>query len=149
MTSTRAVAAGVEVALDFIAAFWDRPCYDWWEENRAAACLHAGRGSRRTGRRGKPTRARHGPGRACQAGSRADPRPCCGRRVVDDHLTKWLGSTAVDASLCAAIVPFGLVEMSTPVATGTLTEVTQQLCVDGGVHRFSADVFYGVASGRY
>lgn len=135
---------GVEVALDFIAAFWDRPCYDWWEENpeqrhvSTLAAVHGGLVAAANLPGLDTARAE----RARQVAERIRALVVA-EGVVDDHLTKWLGSTAVDASLCAAIVPFGLVEMSTPVATGTLTEVTQQLCVDGGVHRFSADVFYG------
>jgi GH15 family glucan-1,4-alpha-glucosidase len=63
--------------------------------------------------------------------------------IRDGHLTKWLGTDAVDASLASCVMPFGLVDPDDPVAAATLDAVTRDLDVDGGVHRFRADVFYG------
>ncbi|WP_283134565.1 glycoside hydrolase family 15 protein [Rhizohabitans arisaemae] len=59
------------------------------------------------------------------------------------HLTKWLGTDAVDASLLACVEPFGLVAADHPIGVATVTEVERRLARDGGVHRYLADTFYG------
>lgn len=134
----------IRLAVDYLCAFWDRPCYDWWEEHvehRHVATLGAIAG-----------------GLSCVAGSgRLDPdRTARIRHLIadiralvaasgtaDGRLTKWLGSDAVDGSLPACIVPFGLVALDSPVAAATLAAVQRDLDVEGGVHRYRADVFYG------
>jgi GH15 family glucan-1,4-alpha-glucosidase len=63
--------------------------------------------------------------------------------VRDGHLTKWLGTSAVDGALPACVVPFGLLAVDDPLASATLEAVARDLDVGGGVHRFGADVFYG------
>ena len=75
------------------------------------------------------------------------------RRRADGHLVKWLGSDAVDASLLACVAPFGLVDADRPVAARDGTRpIERRARVDGGVHRYRADTFYGggrwVAAGR-
>lgn len=144
--------AGIEVAVDYLVAFWDRPCYDWWEEHvehrhvstlaaiRAGLLAVADAGVLDPGREDAARRAAAGChalalGEGTTTGRAADPT----RR----HLAKWLGSSAVDASLAACVTPFGLVELDSPVAEATLEAVERDLDVDGGVHRFAADVFYG------
>ena len=59
------------------------------------------------------------------------------------HLAKWFGADAVDASLASCVVPFGLAEVGSPLATATLDAISADLDVEGGVFRFRADVFYG------
>ena len=135
---------GLEVAVDFAAGFWDLACNDWWEEHLE---------HRHTSTLG----AIHG-GLVAVAGSQvldADRVQLArdtaelaralvlAEGVVDGHLSKWLGSAAVDGSLPACIVPFGLVAVDDPIATRTLAAVGADLDVEAGVHRFTADVFYG------
>jgi GH15 family glucan-1,4-alpha-glucosidase len=135
---------GIQVAVDYLCAFWDRPCYDWWEEHvehRHVSTLGAIAG---------------GLSCAAESGLIGHERAARARRAIadihalvaasgtaDGHLTKWLGSDAVDGSLPACIVPFGLIRRDSPVAAATLAAVQRDLDVDGGVHRFRADVFYG------
>ncbi len=134
----------IGIAVDYLCAFWDRPCYDWWEEHlehRHVSTLAAIAG-----------------GLSCvvDSGPLDEERAARARQAVtgirslvasqgtaDGHLTKWLGTDAVDGSLPAAIVPFGLVPHDSPVAGATLAAVQRDLDVGGGVHRFRADVFYG------
>jgi GH15 family glucan-1,4-alpha-glucosidase len=136
--------AGIEVAVDYLTQFWSSPCYDWWEENAeqrhvsTLAAIHGGLQAVLAADILDPERA--GAAESAVAAIRELVR---GRGVVDGHLTKWLGSTAVDASLASAVTPFGLVPDEDPVAAGTLRTVAGQLDVDGGVHRFRDDVFYG------
>lgn len=134
----------VELAVDYLCAFWDRPCYDWWEEHvehRHVSTLGAIAG-----------------GLACAADSGwldAERTERALNAIVEirslvaasgvhrGHLTKWLGADVVDGSLPACIVPFGLVSPDSELAVATLAAVKADLEVDGGVHRFQADVFYG------
>lgn len=135
---------GIDVAVDYLTAFWDRPCYDWWEEHVAQrhvstlGAIHGGlRSALDAGILG-PDRARRAAGAVhALRGLVSD------QGVADGHLTKWLGNKAVDGSLPACIVPFGLLDPTDPVAEGTLDAVARDLDFDGGVHRFRADVFYG------
>jgi GH15 family glucan-1,4-alpha-glucosidase len=132
---------GFEVAVDYLLTSWDRPCYDWWEEHvehRHVSTLGAIRGGL------VAVADLLDPGRRVAALRAADEIRALvlAEGVVDGHLTKWLGSAEVDGSLPACVVPFGLVDVGN-VSNGTLAAVAADLDVDGGVHRFTADVFYG------
>jgi GH15 family glucan-1,4-alpha-glucosidase len=135
---------GIDVAVDYLVAFWDSPCYDWWEEHAehrhvsTLAAIHGGLAAVLGSEALDPARA------DAVAAVLTALRDLVRRAgVADGHLTKWLGTAEVDGSLPSAIVPFGLVSDHDPVASETLRAVQEQLDVDGGVHRFRADVFYG------
>jgi len=137
-------ARGVEVAVDYLTAFWDRPCFDWWEEHdehHHVSTLGAVVGGLRAAAdSGLLDAAREQRARTAVA----DGTDLVLREGVHDgHLVKWLGSTEVDASLLACVAPFHLVPPGQPLAVATLRAVVRDLDVDGGVHRFRADVFYG------
>ncbi|MBP2326992.1 GH15 family glucan-1,4-alpha-glucosidase [Kibdelosporangium banguiense] len=131
---------GFEVAVDYLLTSWDRPCYDWWEEHvehRHVSTLGAIRG-------GLVAVAEFlDPARHDAALTVAEEihTLVLTEGVVDGHLTKWLGTSDVDGSLPSCVVPFGLA--NGPLADATLAAVAADLDVDGGVHRFTADVFYG------
>lgn len=136
--------AGINVAVDYLTAFWDRPCYDWWEEHvehRHVSTLGAIHG----GLRAALDAGALDPDQIAPATGAADGIQALvsSQGVADGHLTKWLGTKVVDGSLPACIVPFGLFDPSEPVAVETIRAVVDDLDVDGGVHRFRADVFYG------
>ncbi|TCO56047.1 glycoside hydrolase family 15 protein [Actinocrispum wychmicini] len=131
---------GFEVAVDYLLTSWDRPCYDWWEEHvehRHVSTLGAVRGGL------VAVADLLDPGRRGAALAVADEIRALVLTdgVLDGHLTKWLGSSTVDGSLPSCVVPFGLVDGD--LAEGTLAAVAASLDVDGGVHRFTDDVFYG------
>jgi GH15 family glucan-1,4-alpha-glucosidase len=136
--------AGIEVAVDYLAAFWDLPCYDWWEEHvehRHVSTLGAISGGLRAVER-------TGLLDAARSRTAGEVVADIARLVSTDgtsggHLTKWLGTDAVDGSLPSCVVPFGLAAPGSDLATRTLQAVAADLDVDGGVHRFRADVFYG------
>lgn len=135
---------GIELTVDYLVSSWHRPCYDWWEEHieevhvstlgsieaglRAAARVHGLDGERRAAASG------------AASGAAALIRE---RGVVDGHLVKWLGATAVDASLAALVAPLGVIDPASPLAAATLAELERQLVVDGGMHRFVADTYFG------
>ncbi len=137
--------SGIEVCVDYLCAVGEMACYDWWEEHReqrhtsTLAAVYgglmaaAGLGELDAGRR----RAAH------ETAGRV--RDVAVREAMDSSrsLVKWIGSDAVDGSLPAAIVPFGLVPVGGAVAKATLGRVDRDLNVGGGVHRFRADVFFG------
>ena len=138
----------VTVAVDYLCTFGGDPCFDWWEEHSeqrhtstlaavragllAAADLPGLDADRRDRARRTSEALLHTILTDCVAGSRDE-----------QHLSKWVGSDAVDASLAACVVPFGVVPVKDPLATATVAKVAADLDVDGGVHRFTADVFYG------
>lgn len=135
---------GIEVAVDFLAAFWDLACYDWWEEHvehRHVSTLGAVAGGLRDiADSGVLDAERADRARAASRGAAA---LALSQGVADGHLVKWLGTTAVDGSLPSCIMPFRLAEPGSELAVGTLDRVAADLDVGGGVHRFRADVFYG------
>lgn len=136
-------ADGIAVATDYLVAFWDRPCYDWWEEHvghRHGSTFGANfAGLTAVARSGALDAARTEAATATAERIRATVLAEC---VADGHLAKWVGSTAVDASLAACAVPYGLVAPGSPLAVGTLDAIRRDLATPG-VHRFTADVFYG------
>lgn len=132
----------VELCVRYLARFWDTPCYDWWEEHvdrrhvSTLAALQAGLAAaralpdldediRRTAAHGETLIAQ----RITDEG------------VAGGHLIKWAGSTAVDASLLAAVAPFGVA--SEAVAAATVAAVERDLVAGGGVYRYLQDTFYG------
>lgn len=138
----------VRVAMDYLTAFGGDTCYDWWEEHSehrhtstlaavragllAAAALPGLDPQRRSAAQLTASQLHHTiltDGVTKSAGGQ--------------HLTKWIGTDAVDASLASCIVPFAAVAVDDPLATATLDQIAAQLDVGGGVHRFAADVFYG------
>ena len=130
--------AGIDVAVDYLVAFWDRPCYDWWEEHvehRHVSTLGAIYG-------GLVAIAPFVSADVLTVAARIRALVVA-EGIVDGHLSKWLGSSTVDGSLPSCIVPFGLVAPSDDLAGTTLATVARDLGVEGGVHRFTADVFYG------
>jgi isomaltose glucohydrolase len=135
---------GIDVAVDYLTTFWDRPCYDWWEEHAeyhhvsTLAAIYGG--LRVTGEAGVLDSDRHHNSIVAADAIRA---LVLSQGVADGHLSKWLGTTAVDGSLSACVVPFGLLGTDDPVGIATIDAVVSELDVSGGVHRFRADVFYG------
>jgi len=142
---------GIAVATAYLVAFWDLPCYDWWEEHVEQQHVST-LGAVYAGLVGVvDAQVLPGP-ETDEAGAVAESiRSLVRTRATTTgrapggapHLVKWLGATAVDGSLPACIVPFGLVEPGSALATATVAAVRADLDVCGGVHRFWADVFYG------
>lgn len=133
-----------ELTVDYLISSWDRPCYDWWEEHQdqihvsTLACIGAGleaaaRSELVTGQRAQDAVA-----------TASDIRALIARDgTFNGHLVKWLGSTEVDGSLSAVISPLRFIDPASDIAAATIAAVDEQLSVDGGVHRYLADEFYG------
>ncbi len=136
--------AGAELSARYAACFWDHPSYDWWEEHpnhvhtSTLAALCAG--------------LRAAAGWAGLAAERraafAETAEHVRERILGEarragHLTKWLGSDAVDASLIAAATPFGVLDADEPLMRATVAEIEATLVHGGGVHRYAGDSYYG------
>ncbi|MBT2595975.1 glycoside hydrolase family 15 protein [Arthrobacter sp. ISL-72] len=134
----------IALTVDYLSCSWERPCYDWWEESAeqvhvsTLGCIAAGLSSiAATGHLDQP--------RASDASAAATN---IRRRVQADgvragHLTKWLGTEAVDASLLALIAPMNFLDPLSPVGSETIAAIENQLTVNNGVHRYLADTYYG------
>ncbi len=137
-------ASAVITTVRLLVSSWHRPCFDWWEEHdehrhvSTLGCVGAG----------LEAAVRLGVlpvGLAQQAGAAAERirAVVLADGVRDGHLVKWLGSGDVDGSLAALIAPIGWVEPRSPLARATLDALHRDLEVDGGVHRFLDDTFFG------
>ncbi len=142
-------AEAVRSTVDYLVAFGERPCFDWWEEHTeyqhtstlgaVAAGLRAA--VNLTATDGEPLLD---PVRLERAATRAEAIDVLTRTagVHDGHLIKWLGGTSVDGSLLACITVFDTAVPGSPLAERTYDEVCRQLN-PGGVYRYLGDTFYG------
>lgn len=135
---------GAELSATYVAAFWDEPSYDWWEEHpnhrhvSTLASIAAGLGATsRWPAVSAPVRASaEKAALAIEAAVRSDA-------ARHGHLVKWLGGSAVDASLLAASTPFGLIPADDPLMQATVARIEAGLVHGGGVHRYATDTYYG------
>lgn len=137
-------AAALATTVEYLAASWDRPCYDWWEEH--ADHVHVSTlGSIVAGLRAVASAdvLDEAHRRAARDAAAAATDLILARGVADGHLVKWIGSTAVDASLAALIAPLGVIPADSPLARATIDALERDLVVAGGTHRFLADTYYG------
>lgn len=135
---------GIRLSVDYLLATWRRPCYDWWEESSTEVhvstlgCIIAGLEAAADG--GVLDSESAAAARAAAGGARA---LIAERGVHSGHLTKWLGSTDVDASLAAVLAPLGVIEATSPLGLASIRAIESALSVEGGVHRYLRDTFYG------
>lgn len=141
---TPAVREAVEVCVRYLAAFWQQPCYDWWEEfdsdvhTSTLAALHAGLRAAGSGDLGCT------PELASLASATASKIETflLDRCVIDGHFVKMLGDSRVDASLIAAFTPFRTFDPNAALADGTYRKIVADLAPDG-VHRYLGDTYFG------
>jgi GH15 family glucan-1,4-alpha-glucosidase len=67
------------------------------------------------------------------------------RAVTNGHLIKDLdGADEVDGNLIAVAIPNGVYAVDDPVMHATIARIESDLrCAAGGVHRYTADTYYG------
>jgi GH15 family glucan-1,4-alpha-glucosidase len=134
----------IDLTVRYLISSWQRPCFDWWEENSnhrhvsTLGCVAAG--------------LRASCNMATLDTDLAHAAEITVEEILDLILTegtsggslaKWLGSNEIDASVIALLGPFGVVDASSPLGLATIERVTQDLVVDDGTHRYRADTFYG------
>lgn len=136
-------APAVAATARYLTAFWQRPCFDCWEENgdrihtATLAAVHAGL-QVAAGWPAVPAPVRDR-ARAAATEISGLVRSRCTR---DGHLVKWLDGDQLDASLLFCAVPYRLFRPDDPLMRTTVAALAPELA-HGGVHRHRADVFYG------
>lgn len=130
-----------DLATRYLAALWDQPSNDAWEEfpdhvhtSTLAGILAGLRAARDLG-----VAATLDP-----AVTRAEAGLVA--RVIDRSVAhaKWPGNDAVDASLLWIAEPYALAEPDSPAFAATLARIEAELVsIDGGVHRYRDDTYYG------
>lgn len=137
-------APAIALTVDYLAASWRRPCFDWWEEH--AEHVHVSTlGSIAAGLRAAAELDVLDADRTALAATTADEVEALihAEGVADGHLGKWLGSTAVDASLAAIVGVMGVVPAASAVGSATIAAIERDLTVEGGVHRYLGDTYFG------
>jgi isomaltose glucohydrolase len=126
-------------AADYLAALWDQPCYDLWEELPEHVHTHT-------------LAAIHGGLRAHQELAGADHEQALDaidvhlrrKAVVNGHFTKHIGSQTIDASLVGLATPYRFVAPDDPLLLATVEHMEGVLWQPGtGVHRYPTDTYYG------
>lgn len=134
-------AHAIELTAAYLAALWQLPCYDCWEE--LGDDVHI-----------STLGAIYGGLQAAQAlVPGLDYRATCAairQFVLDKGLTpggelaKSLGRDMVDANLLTVALPHGLLRVDDPIMRRTADRIARELRSPGsGVHRHVEDVYYG------
>lgn len=132
----------IDLAVDYLVSSWRRPCFDWWEERAeevhvsTLGCIAAGLAAVGPTLAGERALAARLAVQEIRALIRQDG-------LSNGHLSKWIGSPEVDASLLSVIRPLGVFPADGSIGTETIAAIDSQLNVDGGVHRYLADTFFG------
>lgn len=123
---------------DYLAALWQRPCYDCWEEYPDKIHIHT-------------LAAIYGGLKAYQEISRSDHSVTLQQIAgyidqygsAEGHYVKFVGSHTVDASLVGLAVPYEVVAAEAKLMCETIERIETSLVRGGGVHRFPTDTYYG------
>ena len=133
--------AAARIVARYLGDLWALPCADAWEEHpervhtSTLAAIRAGLAAAVT----------------LDSGLADDDAVRVAREGIDARLatfttgyTKWPASPEVDASLLWMAAPYGSVAPEEPRFAATLARIEAELVgVDGGVHRYPTDTFYG------
>jgi len=127
-----------QLVADYLAALWQLPCYDCWEEfgdrvhPYTLAAIYGGLRAQ-----GQVARANHNP-------TLDAIRQFLSRQAIaDGHLVKSVGLTAVDSSLLGLAVPYGVLSPGDPIMVSTVERIEHTLRRGGGLHRYADDTYYG------
>ncbi len=135
----RKYANSIRAISDYLTCFWDRPCYDCWEENgdkihtSTLACIYGGLSSIA----------------AYQKDSRISDTAGDIEEYLLEHCTgngrllKFPGSEDIDSSLLWATLPFNVLDVKDKIMQKTVLEIENRLLHGGGVHRYAEDTYYG------
>lgn len=131
----------VEITVRYLAALWQSPNYDCWEEFRdyvhtaTLAALYGGLAAVRE------LDASLVPENLPEQIRDYALANCVSK---DGHFVKFIGNEAVDASLLWVAVPYNLVDANDQRFQATLAKIEQDIHQpDGGVYRYKADTYYG------
>lgn len=129
-------AAGL--AADYLAALWQRPCFDCWEEYPEHVHPHT-LAAIYGGLQGHAALSGHD-----HHGTLHDIAEYLQKRAITGgHFVKYIGSDTVDASLIGLATPYRVVDPVDPLMRQTIACIESTLVRGGGVHRYPADSYYG------
>ena len=130
----------MELLAAYLNALWDYPSYDQWEERGdrihvyTLAAIYGGL-------RAASHALKHPEWKETAERIRSF---VLAHGVTDGHLTKDIGTEAVDGGLVAASTPYGMFMPDDPLMCATATRIEVDLRKEGGgIHRYRADTFYG------
>jgi GH15 family glucan-1,4-alpha-glucosidase len=139
-------AQAIRVAVRYLVATGTDTCRDWWEENRdqthVTTLAGVSAGLLAAVRMSDPDLLPRDLLLRAVAVSDSCVELIRSRGTRNGHLVKWLDGTDVDASLLAVAALYDVLPVDDPLVTATVREIEARL-VDGGVHRYEADTFYG------
>lgn len=128
----------IRLTINYLKHFWFTPNYDCWEEFNnqihpsTLACIYGGLKS--------INQFIH---------DREIPDICIKIRelilrkgVYKGRITKYFGSTSIDANLLWLIVPFRMFEPADEITKRTIEDIEKKLYTEG-VHRYPEDTYYG------
>lgn len=128
----------VELLTRYLAAFWQTPCYDCWEEfgdkvhTATLAALYGG----------LHAIGAYDPTLAIDDMAAQIQTFVVNNCVEDGHLIKFIDHGAVDASLIGAATPYAVLPPDDPRITATVAKIETDL-LRGGVRRYLDDTYYG------
>ncbi len=134
----------VEIVVRYLAAFWQLPNYDCWEENREGvhpatlAALYGGL---------KAAAFLYPQSLICREGRKQSSAILAFVKtngLNQDSLVKTVGLNEVDSSLLGAAMPYSLFPRRGKIIRTTIARIEQELVSpQGGVYRYRRDVYYG------
>lgn len=142
-TSAEPYRDAVELCTRYVSAFWNLPCFDWWEE--FPDCVHTSTlSSLHAGLSAAVAMGVLEPQTAATAGQGCIDieRRLLANSIVDGRLRKAESRPDIDASLIACFTPFATFEPTSPLARNTYARILTDLAPDG-VHRYLDDTYFG------
>jgi isomaltose glucohydrolase len=138
----QSIFSATTTLIPYLIEFWATPSFDWWEESfgeqhvSTIGCISAGLLAIQGWQEISPEL------RASALATALEIKDFVMEfGVVNQHLTKWIGTDALDGSLAALIAPMNWIT-ETEIARKTLYEISHQLG-DLGTHRHVNDVYFG------
>ncbi|MBI9043682.1 MAG: glycoside hydrolase family 15 protein [Anaerolineaceae bacterium] len=128
----------VDMLRQYLASLWQLPCYDCWEEfpdkihTHTLAALFAGLKVTIPGAKNN-----------YQETISEIHSFVLERAVTNHHLVKFIDSDDIDASLLGVSVPYNLISPTDPIMVATVEKIEEKLNRKGGLHRYTADTYYG------
>lgn len=131
----------IALVIKYLAALWQSPNYDCWEEFRneqhlsTFAALYGG----------LKTVSLYDTELVSQNLLEDIKNYALTKGVAKDgHFMKFIGNSEVDASLLWTAIPFALVDIDDPIFKKTLLKIEADLYrKNGGVYRYSQDTYFG------
>ncbi len=131
----------IRLTARYLAALWNTPCYDCWEERHndihisTLGAIYAGLNAAQ----------RMVPALDFTTTTAAIRRFVLERGLTPgSELAKSVGLDMVDANLISVAVPHGLLDVHDPVMERTIARIERELHAPGsGVYRYRDDVYYG------